>query len=70
MRRSRTILVERILTIWMNRGDKRYILVLISNFMQRKIGDKERYEIVSQEIKRFNKLIEGHRKLLEAIGNL
>jgi len=38
--------------------------------MQRKIGDKERYEIVSQEIKRFNKLIEGHRKLLEAIGDL
>ncbi len=32
--------------------------------------DKERSEIVIEEINRFKKLIEGHRKLLTAIGNL
>ena len=34
------------------------------------LGDKERYEIVAEEIKHFEKLIKGHEKLLEAIGNL
>ena len=32
--------------------------------------DKERSEIVIEEINRFKKLIEGHRKLLTAIGSL
>jgi len=32
--------------------------------------DKIRYEIVSEELEKLNKLIEGHKKLLEAIGNL
>lgn len=32
--------------------------------------DKERSEIVIEEINRFKKLIEGHRKLLNAIGGL
>ena len=32
--------------------------------------DKEKYEIVAEELKQFEKLIAGHRKLLTAIGNL
>ncbi len=32
--------------------------------------DNKRYEIVVEEIERFKKLIHGHRRLLEAIGNL
>ena len=32
--------------------------------------DKKSYEIVSKELDRFNKLVEGHKKLLIAIGNL
>ncbi len=32
--------------------------------------DKEKYRIVSEELKRFNNLIKGHRKLLEAIAKL
>ncbi|MDO8538715.1 MAG: hypothetical protein Q7S21_07600 [archaeon] len=32
--------------------------------------DKKRYKIVSEEIKEFDKLISGHRKLLKAIGEL
>lgn len=32
--------------------------------------DKEKNKIVSDEIKNLGKLIEGHRNLLEAIGNL
>ena len=32
--------------------------------------DKVRYEIVAEELAKFNKLIEGHKKLLAAIGNL
>lgn len=32
--------------------------------------DKTRYEIVSEELKRFNKLVKGHKKLLYAIGRL
>lgn len=32
--------------------------------------DKLRLEIVQEELERFKKLVEGHRKLLAAIGNL
>ncbi len=32
--------------------------------------DKKRYEIVAEELEHFEKLVEGHRKLLAAIGNL
>ena len=32
--------------------------------------DKLRQEITPEEIERFNKLVEGHKKLLTAIGNL
>jgi hypothetical protein len=32
--------------------------------------DKARLETVQEEIEYFKKLIEGHRKLLTAIGNL
>ncbi len=32
--------------------------------------DKRRYVIVAEELAHFEKLIEGHRKLLTAIGNL
>ena len=32
--------------------------------------DKEKYEIVVEDINKFNKLIEGHKKLLIAIGRL
>lgn len=31
---------------------------------------KDRYKIVQEEIVEFNKLIDGHRKLLRAIGEL
>jgi hypothetical protein len=34
------------------------------------LRDKKRSEIVVEEINRFKKLIQGHRRLLEAIGNL
>ena len=34
------------------------------------LEDKQVYKIVSEEIEKFNKIIEGHRKLLIAIGNL
>lgn len=34
------------------------------------LKDKERMEIVSEEIERFKKLIKGHKKLLVAIGSL
>lgn len=34
------------------------------------LEDKEKYEVISEELEKFNKLIEGHRKLLIAIGNL
>jgi hypothetical protein len=33
-------------------------------------NDKEKYEIVSEEIERFKNLIKGHEKLLAAIGEL
>ena len=32
--------------------------------------DKKRFKIVSEELKEFEKLISGHRKLLKAIGEL
>ena len=32
--------------------------------------DKLRLEIVSEELKRFKRLVDGHKKLLMAIGNL
>ena len=35
-----------------------------------KSRDKLRYKIIEEELAKFNKLIEGHRKLLIAIGNL
>ncbi|MFH1306552.1 MAG: hypothetical protein ABIH83_02765 [Candidatus Micrarchaeota archaeon] len=31
---------------------------------------KYKLKILSEELEKFNKLIEGHRKLLAAIGNL
>lgn len=34
------------------------------------LTDKERYEIVIEEITKFKKLIKGHEKLLKAIGEL
>ena len=34
------------------------------------LDDKKRYEIVSEELKRFNRLVKGHKKILYAIGNL
>ena len=34
------------------------------------LEDEIRYKIVSEELERFRKLVEGHRKLLIAIGNL
>ncbi len=34
------------------------------------LSDKERYEIVEEEIIKFNSLIEGHKELLIAIGRL
>jgi len=34
------------------------------------LKDKKKYDIVSKEIKEFNKLISGHSKLLYAIGQL
>ncbi len=38
-----------------------------------KLGNSEdgiRLEIVREEVEKFKRLIEGHRKLLTAIGNL
>jgi len=32
--------------------------------------DNRKYEIVVEELEHFEKLIEGHKKLLTAIGNL
>ncbi|MEK6938149.1 MAG: hypothetical protein AABX04_03825 [Nanoarchaeota archaeon] len=32
--------------------------------------DKQRLKVVSEELDRFKKLIEGHEKILMAIGNL
>ena len=33
-------------------------------------NSNDRHKIVAEEIERFEKLIEGHRNLLAAIGNL
>jgi len=33
-------------------------------------NDKKRYQIVIEELEYFKKLINGHKKLLKAIGNL
>ncbi|AJF60863.1 hypothetical protein QT06_C0001G0009 [archaeon GW2011_AR15] len=33
-------------------------------------NDKEKLEIVSEEIERFKNLVKGHEKLLTAIGEL
>lgn len=32
--------------------------------------DNKKYEMVVEELEHFEKLIEGHKKLLTAIGNL
>jgi hypothetical protein len=32
--------------------------------------DRQRYKIVVEEVNKFNELVKGHRKLLEAIGSL
>lgn len=34
------------------------------------LEDRQKYEIVSAELKEVNKLIQGHKKLLMAIGKL
>ena len=36
----------------------------------RDLKDKQKYRIVVEEVKKFNDLIRGHRKILEAIGSL
>lgn len=38
--------------------------------MAKSENSKDRSEIVIEEINRFNKLVKGHEKILEAIGNL
>lgn len=35
-----------------------------------RLKDKERLQIMKEEIESFEKLIAGHRKLLEAIGKM
>ncbi|MFH1316942.1 MAG: hypothetical protein ABII01_05480 [Candidatus Woesearchaeota archaeon] len=34
------------------------------------LEDKEKLKIVKEEIEKFEKLVSGHRKLLEAIGKM
>ena len=34
------------------------------------LSEKTRAKIVIEELQKFNKLVEGHKKLLEAIGKL
>ena len=34
------------------------------------LSDEVKYQIVAEEIEEFRKLVEGHRKLLMAIGEL
>ena len=34
------------------------------------LSDKEKYQVVSKEIERFNALVKGHEKILRAIGEL
>lgn len=38
--------------------------------MEKLENSNDRYKIVEEEVKEFNKLIEGHRKLLQAIAEL
>ena len=38
--------------------------------MEKSGNSKDKYKIVEEEIREFNKLIEGHRRLLQAIGEL
>ncbi len=38
--------------------------------MEKSKNSKDKYKIVEEEISEFNKLIDGHRKLLQAIGEL
>jgi hypothetical protein len=38
--------------------------------LEKSKSSKDRYKIIEEEIKEFNKLIEGHRRLLFAIGEL
>jgi len=34
------------------------------------LSDELRYQVVAEEIEEFRKLVEGHRKILAAIGEL
>lgn len=34
------------------------------------LKDRQKYKIVVEEVNKFNELVKGHRKLLEAIGSL
>jgi len=34
------------------------------------LNDEEKHQLVIEEVERFNKLIEGHKRLLMAIGEL
>mgnify|MGYP001614985661 CR=1 FL=1 len=34
------------------------------------LNDELRYEIMTEELERFNKLVKGHKKLLMAVGKL
>ena len=34
------------------------------------LSDELRHKIILEEVEKFNKLVKGHRKLLEAIGKL
>jgi len=38
--------------------------------MEQSDRSKERHKILMEELKKFNDLVKGHRKLLEAIGEL
>jgi len=38
--------------------------------MEKSGNSKDKYKIVEEELSEFNKLIDGHRKLLQAIGEL
>ena len=38
--------------------------------MEKPENSKDKYKIVEKEIREFNKLVEGHRRLLQAIGEL
>mgnify|MGYP001618048390 CR=1 FL=1 len=34
------------------------------------LKDEQKYKIVVEELSKFNNLVKGHRKILEAIGSL